>query len=341
MDHVLNKNRDGGRETEKWTDGWTNRDRHRQILARWDHPNSWKIAPRMLRQIKTFHVGSHQFRESLRELLWELWLSYCSSYGISYSENEFRIPRMEFWIPRAAPRIRRNSPLRAQRLKKIKIALRDWNFQSRLKFSSEPPSHPLLFVGNSEGQDWKFQSRLKISSEIEIFNRDWIFSIFGPLGSESSDKNGLLYSDSVSPEIGVVPRLLIDRYEGNPQREKHQGKEGRENSHGSVAVWAWSGSSASICQSRRSCWGQCFGHPHQDPDSTPDTNIWRFSIWFWLWEKWILSTQRTLPFMPGRDCLRALFRKQFPPPLNWVKSGFSRTSRNGLKWWVRSAFLPA
>ena len=25
----------------------------------------------------------------------------------------------------------------------------------------------------------------------------------------------------------------------------------------------------------------------------------------------------------GRDCLRALFGKQFPPPLNWVKSGFS------------------
>ena len=40
-----------------------------------------------------------------------------------------------------------------------------------------------FFVGNSEGQDWKFQSRLKFSSEIEIFNRDWFFSIFGPLGN--------------------------------------------------------------------------------------------------------------------------------------------------------------
>ena len=27
--------------------------------------------------------------------------------------------------------------------------------------------------------------------------------------------------------------------------------------------------------------------------------------------------------MLGRDCLRAVFRKQFPPPFNWVKSGFS------------------
>ena len=48
--------------------------------------------------------------------------------------------------------------LRAQRLKKFKIALRDWNFQSRFYF----------FCGefNSEGLG------LKISSEIENFNRD-------------------------------------------------------------------------------------------------------------------------------------------------------------------------
>ena len=26
--------------------------------------------------------------------------------------------------------------------------------------------------------------------------------------------------------------------------------------------------------------------------------------------------------MLGRDCLRGLFGKLFPPPLNWVKSGF-------------------
>ena len=36
------------------------------ILARGDHPNSRKKAPRMKRQMKIFHVGAHQFRESLR-----------------------------------------------------------------------------------------------------------------------------------------------------------------------------------------------------------------------------------------------------------------------------------
>ena len=50
------------------------------------------------------------------------------------------------------------------------------------QISISTPSKPLFFVGNSEGEDWNFQSRLKFSSEIEIFNRDWIFSIFGPLG---------------------------------------------------------------------------------------------------------------------------------------------------------------
>ena len=43
--------------------------------------------------------------------------------------------------------------LRAQRLKKIKITLRDSNFQARLKISSEPTTKPLFSVGNSEGWD--------------------------------------------------------------------------------------------------------------------------------------------------------------------------------------------
>ena len=47
--------------------------------------------------------------------------------------------------------------------------------------------------------------------------------------------------------------------------------------------------------------------------------------------------------MLGRDCFRALFRKQFPPPLNWLKSGFSRKSQNGFKVgekWVSTHFWP-
>ena len=72
--------------------------------------------------------------------------------------------------------------LKAQRLKKIKIALWDWNFQARLKISSELLAKPLFLWRNLTGQDWKFQARLKFSIETENFNRDWFFSILGPLG---------------------------------------------------------------------------------------------------------------------------------------------------------------
>ena len=47
-------------------------------------PNFLKSAPRMLVQMKVFHVGSHQFRESVWELLRELWLSYRSSRGMPF-----------------------------------------------------------------------------------------------------------------------------------------------------------------------------------------------------------------------------------------------------------------
>ena len=40
-------------------------------------------------QMKIFHVGFHQFRESLRELLRELWFSYCSSRGMPFREWNF------------------------------------------------------------------------------------------------------------------------------------------------------------------------------------------------------------------------------------------------------------
>ena len=75
---------------------------------RGDHPNSWKNAPRMLGQMKISHVGSHQFRESLRELLRELFLFVLLKSWDAISRMENRIPRMEFRIPRAAPRIPRN-----------------------------------------------------------------------------------------------------------------------------------------------------------------------------------------------------------------------------------------
>ena len=66
--------------------------------------------------------------------------------------------------------------LRAKRLKKFKIALRDWNFQARLKISSEPPTKPRFLVGIQKAKienfnrDWIFQARLKISSVIDFLN---------------------------------------------------------------------------------------------------------------------------------------------------------------------------
>ena len=39
--------------------------------------------------MKIFHVGSHQFRESLRELLRELWFPYCSSREMPFREWNF------------------------------------------------------------------------------------------------------------------------------------------------------------------------------------------------------------------------------------------------------------
>ena len=44
--------------------------------------------------------------------------------------------------------------------------------------------------------------------------------------------------------------------------------------------------------------------------------------------------------MLGRDCLRGLFGKLFPPPLNWVKSGFSWISRKSGFWQSFDAFWP-
>ena len=59
------------------------------FLARGEHPNSLKNTPRMRKQVTIFHVGSYQFRESLRELLRELWLSYCSSREMPFREWKF------------------------------------------------------------------------------------------------------------------------------------------------------------------------------------------------------------------------------------------------------------
>ena len=84
--------------------------------------------------MKIFHVGSHEFRESLRELLRELWSSYCSSREMPF---------------------------------------REWNFVFR---------------------EWKFEFRELLREYPGTLRelREWPF-----------------HSESIFPEIGVVPRLLI------------------------------------------------------------------------------------------------------------------------------------
>ena len=95
-----------------------------EFLARGDH----------LGQMRILHVVSHQFRESLRELLRELWFSYCSSRGMPFQEWNF--------------------------------VFREWNFEFRELLLEYPGT--LL-----ELREWPFRS------------------------------------ESVFPEIGVVPRLLL------------------------------------------------------------------------------------------------------------------------------------
>ena len=74
--------------------------------------------------------------------------------------------------------------LRAQRLKKLKIALRDWNFQARMKISiPDRPPNPFFYCGNSGRQDWKFQD-VKIEvfkRKLETFKRDCFFFNFWAL----------------------------------------------------------------------------------------------------------------------------------------------------------------
>ena len=65
------------------------------------------------------------------------------------------------------PKDWKNSRFRSG-IETFKRPISDWNFQSRLKFSSEIENNAPA-VGNYQGRDWKFQARLKLSIEIEIF----------------------------------------------------------------------------------------------------------------------------------------------------------------------------
>ena len=101
----------------------------------------------------------------------------------------FRLPLL-FCAPRISlkPKDWKNSRLPSG----IDIFNRDWKFQA-----SHPPKSLFLW-GILKVRDWKFQARLKFSIEIESFNRDWFFSIVGPLGFRGSAKRKTLSFFGVS-----------------------------------------------------------------------------------------------------------------------------------------------
>ena len=104
------------------------------LLARGDHPNSRKNAPRMEGQMKIYHVGSHQFRESLRELLRELWFSYCSSRGMPFREWNFEFRELLRGYPGIRPRNLRTTPTKSM----INIAIAKLVVVRILSFSQVP-----------------------------------------------------------------------------------------------------------------------------------------------------------------------------------------------------------
>ena len=68
-----------------------------------------------------------------------------------------------------------------------------------MKFSSEPPTAALFFVGKSRHRDQKFRARSKISIEIKNFDRDQFFLIVGPSGTVGTSRRGDMVLRSRSP----------------------------------------------------------------------------------------------------------------------------------------------
>ena len=69
------------------------------------------------------------------------------------------------WVSGLRPEIGQKYP-EGPKIKKNRDFDRDWKFRLRMKFSSEPPTAALFFVGEIE------TSRLKFSSGIKNFDRD-------------------------------------------------------------------------------------------------------------------------------------------------------------------------
>ena len=82
-----------------------------------------KIAPRMEAQMKIFHVGSHQFPESLQELLWEFWFSHCSTRETPFWEWYFSFRQIFFQLRELLREYPETLP-----------ELREWPFRSKSIF---------------------------------------------------------------------------------------------------------------------------------------------------------------------------------------------------------------
>ena len=91
------------------------------------------------------------------------------------------------------------------KIKKIRDFDRHWKFRARMKFSSEPPTAALFFVGKSRRRDWNFRARSKISIEIKNFDRDQIFLIVGPSGNSSES---YIWTLPFKNTMHIFPHLL-------------------------------------------------------------------------------------------------------------------------------------
>ena len=108
-------------------------------------------------QMKIFHVGSHQFRESLRELLRELWFSYCSSHGMPFREWNFVFREWNFEFRELLREYPGTLP-----------ELREWSFHSESFFPEIGVVPRLLKI--DDGGSLK-QSMLVSHLKVESMNR--------------------------------------------------------------------------------------------------------------------------------------------------------------------------
>ena len=95
--------------------------------------------------MKIFHVGSHQFRESLRELLRELWFSYCSSRGMPFREWNFEFRELLREYPGTLRELR-EWPVHSERVfPEIGVVPRLWVFHYDSKCERDSPALFYLF----------------------------------------------------------------------------------------------------------------------------------------------------------------------------------------------------